>query len=537
MRLNRWNPGRELSERERMVMKRLVKTRKLFALLRTHRHELFDEAFQSELESMYRQTGAGKPATPPAVLAMAVLLQAYVQASDAEAVELTVVDLRWQLVLDCLGSKHALFAQSTLVEFRSRLIAAGMDRRLLERTVELAKSTGAFDFKKLPRTLSLAVDSSPLEGAGRVEDTINLLAHAARKLLTAAAALVSRSAQDVAREAGIPLLVASSPKRALDIDWSDAQQKAGAVAEVVRQIDCLEGWVRRSIAGEQCAVPPLSEALATLSQIRSQDLEPDPGGTGGTRIRKGVAVDRRISIEDAEMRHGRKSKSKRFNGYKRHVATQLETRLVLACAITPANVPEADAAPALLEDLERDGRPIAELFIDRGYITSELVSDVQASGGEVLCKPWLARNAPGLFTKADFKIDMRALTITCPAGEVEQIEAGEVVEFDPDVCGGCAMRKNCTMAALEHGRTINIGEDERLQHRLRKLQATRSGRERLRQRTSVEHHLAHISQRQGNRARYRGARKNLFDLRRTAAIQNLETIHRNLNSVPVAIAA
>jgi hypothetical protein len=537
MGLKRWNPGRELSDREEMVMRRLVRTRKLFAFLRTHRHDLFDEAFQAELEAMYRQTGAGKPAIAPAVLAMAVLLQAYVQASDAEAVELTVVDLRWQLVLDCLGSQHSLFGQSTLVEFRSRLIAAGLDRRLLERTVELAKTTGAFDSKKIPKTLSLAVDSSPLVGAGRVEDTINLLAHAARKLLTAAAALVSRSAKDVAREAGIPLLVASSPKRALDIDWNDAQQKADAVGEVVRQIDCLERWVRRTIAGEQCSAPPLSEALATLDQIRSQDLEPDPGGTGGTRIRKGVAVDRRISIEDAEMRHGRKSKSKRFNGYKRHVATELATRLVLACAITPANVPEADAAPALLEDLERDGRPVTELFIDRGYITSDLVSDVQAGGGEILCKPWMARNAPGLFTKADFKIDMRALTITCPSGEVEQIETGEVVEFDPDVCGGCAMRKSCTMAGPEHGRTISIGQDEHLQHRLRKLLGTRSGRERLRQRTGVEHRLAHVSQRQGNRARYLGSRKNLFDLRRTAAIQNLETIHRNLNSVPAAVVA
>jgi hypothetical protein len=537
MRLKRWSPRRELSEREEMVMKRLVKTRKLFAFLRTHRHDLFEEAFQAELEAMYRQSGAGKPAIPPAVLAMVVLLQAYVQASDAEAVELTVVDSRWQLVLDCVGSQRALFAQSTLVEFRSRLIRTGMDRRLLERTVALAKTTGAFDAKKLPKTLRLAVDSSPLEGAGRVEDTINLLAHAARKLVTAAAALVSRSVEDVAREAGIPVLVASSPKRALDLDWSDAQQRAGAVGEVVRQIDCLERWVRRTITAEQCAVPPLSEALATLDQIRSQDLEPDPGGTGGTRIRKGVAVDRRVSIEDAEMRHGRKSKSKRFNGYKRHVATELETKLVLACAITPANAPEADAAPALLEDLERDGRPIAELFIDRGYICSALVRDVQAGGGEVLCKPWIARNAPGLFTKADFKIDMRALTITCPAGQVEQIETGTVVEFDPDICGGCALRQGCTMAGPEHGRTISIGEDERLQHRLRKLFATRSGRERLRQRTGVEHRLAHVSQRQGHRARYLGARKNLFDLRRTAAIQNLETIHRNLNSLALAMAA
>jgi hypothetical protein len=38
--------------------------------------------------------------------------------------------------------------------------------------------------------------------------------------------------------------------------------------------------------------------------------------------------------------------------------------------------------------------------------------------------------------------------------------------------------------------------------------------------------LAHIAARKGYRARYVGVRRNLFDLRRSAAIQNLEGIHR-----------
>jgi hypothetical protein len=54
---------------------------------------------------------------------------------------------------------------------------------------------------------------------------------------------------------------------------------------------------------------------------------------------------------------------------------------------------------------------------------------------------------------------------------------------------------------------------------------TSAGREALRERTTIEHKLAHISQRQGNDARYVGVRKNTFDLRRASAIQNLETLH------------
>ena len=120
---------------------------------------------------MYRDTGAGKDAHPPALMAMVVLLQSYAGASDATAVELSLLDLRWQMVLDCLGAVEPLFSQGALFDFRERLIAANLDRRLLERSRELAYQTKAFDPKKLPKTLRVAMDSSPLEGAGRVEDT------------------------------------------------------------------------------------------------------------------------------------------------------------------------------------------------------------------------------------------------------------------------------------------------------------------------------------------------------------------------------
>lgn len=521
----RWKPSTTYTRQEQFLMKRLVRTRKLFGFLRAHRHELFDDAFQAELESMYRETGAGKAPVPPALLAMATLLQAYHGMSDAESVEMTVVDLRWQLVLDRLGATEPAFSQGALCDFRARLIRHDMDRRVLERTVALATSTKAFDAKKLPKTLRVAIDSMPLEGAGRVEDTLNLLAHAARKVIAAAAAVLDRKAADIARAAGAPMLAASSIKKALDLEWSDPEQKAGAVTTLVDQLDALEAWVARHMP-EEAARPPLSELLATLRQLRDQDLEPDPSG-GGSRVRRGVASERRVSVEDGEMRHGRKSKSKRFNGYKRHVAADLDTKLILACAITPANRPEEEAAPQLRDDIARlpTRSEIGSLHIDRGYIGSSLVQDVLERRGEVLCKPWVARNGK-LFAKTAFAINMRARTIRCPTGEVESFEPGSVVEFDPEACARCAQRTRCTMASLESGRTVRIAEDEQLQHRLRKLVAARGGRERLRERVVVEHRLAHLGRKQGRRARYLGARKNLFDLRRAAAIVNLETTHR-----------
>ena len=172
---------------------------------------------------------------------------------------------------------------------------------------------------------------------------------------------------------------------------------------------------------------------------------------------------------------------------------------------------------------------IAQLSIDRGYIKSPLASEVFARGGEVLCKPWVSRNGT-LFRKSDFVINMRSRTITCPAGQTEAFVPGDVVEFDPEACSHCPLRAQCTSAAPGAGRTVAIAHDEQLQHRLRKLVASSAGRERLRERVKVEHKLAHLSRKQGRRARYLGSRKNLFDLRRHAAVVNLEAIHRGLQA-------
>jgi hypothetical protein len=77
MAIARWTPRRDYTKQEQFILKRLRRTRKLFAFLRDHRHELFDNAFQGKLESMYRDTGAGKDPVAPALMAMATVLQGY----------------------------------------------------------------------------------------------------------------------------------------------------------------------------------------------------------------------------------------------------------------------------------------------------------------------------------------------------------------------------------------------------------------------------------------------------------------------------
>ena len=282
MAIARWNPQRTDTKQEEFLMRRLGRTRKLFAFLRAQRHELFDDAFQAELEGMDRETGTGKAPVPPALLAMVTLLPAYLGSSDAEAVELSVVDLRWQLVLDCLGATEPAFSQGALGEFRARLSRTEMDRRLLERTGAVARRSKAFDARKVPKTLRVAFDASAREGAGRVEDTLNLLGHAARKVVLCVAVLLGCTAEAVARQAGIRVLWAPSVKAGLEVNWAEPQALPEALQQLVGQLEGLEAGVHRPLP-EALRHGPLQEHVATLHQVAS-------AGSGTPAARRGRAA-------------------------------------------------------------------------------------------------------------------------------------------------------------------------------------------------------------------------------------------------------
>ncbi|HEY5957896.1 MAG TPA: hypothetical protein VIV60_15140, partial [Polyangiaceae bacterium] len=113
-----WNPPMELSAGEKFIAKRCEK-RRVFVFLRELRHVIFDTEVQEKLNAAYSSNARGKERVCPAQLALAGLLQAALRVPDHEVVELTVMDKRWQMVLDCVGEEvvmsktRAMHASST----------------------------------------------------------------------------------------------------------------------------------------------------------------------------------------------------------------------------------------------------------------------------------------------------------------------------------------------------------------------------------------------------------------------------------------
>jgi hypothetical protein len=522
MRPARWQPPVALTDQEARIVRR-IRRAKLFVWLREHRHEVFDAVFQDELAALYKESAHGQPPIPPAQLALALILQAYTGVSDDEVIEATQMDRRWQLVLDCLECADAPFSKGTLVAFRQAVIAQELDRRLIEQTVTLAQQRGG----PSPRHLRAALDSSPLWGAGRAEDTYNLLGHALRKALGVIARQQGRGLADLAAEAGAGIATGSSLKAALDLDWDDTAAPATALTAVLVALEALEGWVDTHLP----AVPPaVTETLATAHQVLTQDVvlaEAAP-----PTLRQGVAAARRISIEDAEMRHGRKSRSLLVDGYKRHVLHDLDLHIVRAVGVTPANVPEATVTGSIATDLAHQAAVLGELHIDRAYLSSALVRE-RPPGLDIRCKAWPVRQGPH-FAKTAFTLDWATQTLTCPNACRMPFTPGGTVHFPAETCAACPLRDRCTTST--HGRSVAIHPDERLLQELRERQQTSPGRAQLRERVAVEHTLAHVGHWQGRRARYRGQRKNLFDLRRVAVVHNLHVLQRHADTEP-AVAA
>lgn len=515
------------SARESRIIK-LCKKRRLYVFLRLHRHLIFDEQMVDELDAMY--SGVGRPPEDPVRLALAMVMQVAFGEADNEVPALTAADLRWRMVLELLdAAEEPAFSQGTVFNFRMRAIEHGFARRLLDKTVEVARSTKGFGYKKLRAVF----DSSPLLGAGRVEDTINLLGRAVAQLAQVAAAQADRDLAELAEELLVPVATASSVKAMLDLDWRQPQARDDAVNILLEQFRRLSTWLEEEFSPHERERPPLSESLATVHRLIEQDTEPDPDppeseGSERRRIRQNdkSGRDRQISLSDPQMRHGRKSKTKSFAGYKRHVAVDADVPgLIHEVVLLPANAREYDAAEPMLEGLESSGWEVTELQFDRGYLPATAIHERRQNGLKAVSKPPTPRQT-GRLTKADFDVDFVARTITCPNGRTAAISSAGNAYFSKGGCRSCPLRTRCLPKSQQ--RKIRLHPQEEFYRQMAAELSTPEGRAARRERTVVEHALAHVGRIQGRQARFCGISKNTFDLERAAAVNNMYVLDQLL---------
>jgi hypothetical protein len=135
-----------------------------------------------------------------------------------------------------------------------------------------------------------------------------------------------------------------------------------------------------------------------------------------------------------------------------HVLKHLESGVVCAVALTRANTPESAATLDLERDLKFQNIYLAELHIDRGYLSSHWVTQRDETL-KIFCKARPIRNS-GRFDKNSFFLDWDTHLISCPNQVTVPFEPGKIVRFPQSECTICPLRADCTNS--KKGRTVSI---------------------------------------------------------------------------------
>lgn len=521
--LGRTSPQGELFRPDNLYMDH-VGADSFYAFLASARHDLFND---EDFAGLYRDQ-VGRPSVPPSQLCVALILQAREGVSDDEAIQRTSYDLRWKVALG-LELEEKLCAKSTLQLFRAKLILHEDYERLFEASIEACREAGLLKRKKL----EVAIDTTPVLGRGAVKDTFNLISDQIRRVVIEVAELKGHEPAELFTEQGLTRHSGkTSFKGGLEVDWSDASERRAVVEQLVADAKVGLQLAKASLRGyasnaeKTCS---LREARDLLADLLLQDIEEDPEDGGGPAIRRGTSKDRIVSTTDPEMRHGRKSDSKNFNGYKASVVAETESGVILATDARSGNVHDATNAVDLIKKAARNsGNELSRVLGDTAYGSTQTVRDLEELGATVIAKAPPSNVRGSCFTLDEFKVDEKRGVATCPAGK-RSIRRDHVTNTDPPAsrymfsrndCNACKLRSNCTTARVT-ARSLSITENTLELQRRRKEQRTQRFKKSYRRRVVVEHRIGRLAQLGVRQARYFGTAKVAFQVSLLATIANL----------------
>jgi Transposase DDE domain/Transposase domain (DUF772) len=537
---------RELLDAE-AVAGDLVPAGSVFAFLAEHRAELFPESFTADLFP----SRTGRPSLPADLVGSVLVLKELYDLSDPQAAEALKFDIRWKVA--CGRSlTQVSFDPSTLVYWRRRIAASDRPDRVFDAVAEVIAQTGILAGRR-----KRCVDSTVFDDAVATQDTVTQLVAAIRKV----ARMVPGAAEVITAVCTLDYSRPGKPP----IDWDDPAAKQALVSDLVN--DALAVLAELAGPGAPQRDGPAADALGLLALVAGQDVEPagDSDGTDGRwRIARKVAPDRVISTVDTQARHTRKSKSKRRDGFRGHLAAEPETGLITDCEMTMAAGPgstdaengaamaardrfhrTADGTEPGEEPGTRDGAgpdvdgprgagpadaPQAdglEVYGDSAYGSGEARAAYRDAGHGTVIKPGPLRPAvPGGFTADDFTIDEDAGTVTCPAGLTRPMSPARTVTFGA-ACAGCPLRGRCTTA--KDGRSMTIHPHEDLLRAARAQARTGAFKKAYPTRSAIERIIAWTATQNGRRVRlrYLGTARNDAWLHTRCAALNLRTLLRH----------
>jgi hypothetical protein len=343
------------------------------------------------------------------------------------------------------GEETASFASTVLVDLRARLRGSHDPDRIFRVTTDLARRVGLVGVRRV-------LDSAPLEDAVATQDTVTMLRGAIRGLLRACPPALAAKVRGLLRRED-DYTAPGKPA----CDWQDRAAREALVDALVR-----DAYRAHYALRGQRLDPRTAEAAVLLATVTGQDIEETADGR--FRIFAGTAPDRVISTVDPEARHGHKTAAHGFDGYKAHVAVDPDSEVICEAEVSSAATGDAVVAPRLLGDLvSGEGEPTAGgvVYGDSAYGTGAHLVWLDQHGLTPMVKAASPTAPGGRFAKDQFRVDLQAGTVTCPARVTVAIiparRGGGRARFGA-ACSVCPLRDTCTTSVA--GRLVTIHPHE-----------------------------------------------------------------------------
>jgi transposase len=494
-----------------------------------------DEAFAGIYPSR------GQPGESPGRLALVTVLQFAEGLSDRQAAEAVRSRIEWKYLLG-MELTDSGFNFSVLSEFRSRLIAGGIEQQLLDLLIEQFKERGILKPRGRQRTDSTHVEAS-IRDLNRLELVGETIRHALNSLAEVAPQwLRQRVPTSWYEEYGPRFEEYRLPRK---------QQEREALALKVGQDGYqLLNWVYDPETPVELRT---LEAVETLRRVWIQQYyQEDDDIHRRKQDSMPPSEDRIVSPYDVEARYSVKRKIS-WIGYKAHITEVCDDdqpHLITHVETTPATLPDNQVTSSIHQALAEKALLPREHLLDTGYVDAKLLVESQAQYEVEMVGPpmpdvsWQARAGEGYDLNA-FQIDWDARIVTCPQQQVatswketkdNQGNPTVQITFGKRVCDACPVRQSCTKATRS-GRKLRLRpqpEHETLQ-RLRRLVKTDEFKKRYQKRAGVEGTLSQGVRSYGlRRTRYVGLAKAHLQNILTAAAINLARFDAWFRNHPIA---
>jgi len=414
----------------------------------------------------------GRPGVSPGQLALVSVLQFAENLTDRQAAHAVRSRIDWKYLLGLELSDTGLDF-TVLTGFRDRLLAHGLEERILDLLLKRLTERGLVTAKGKQRT-----DSTHVLAAVRELNRLEFVGETLRAALEALAV----ATPDWLRGWMDPFWQKRYGVKTDAYRLPSAEDKR---AELAQQIGA-DGY-RLLEAASANAAPPWLREVPAVTILRTVWLQQYyrvvANGTQEVSWRGKNDVPpsraRITSPYDIDSRYGMKRGSG-WDGYKVHFtetcddAEKAKRPHVLTNVVTTdATVNDAVVVEQVHHRLDDRGLLPAEHLLDAGYTSAELLVESQTGAGVTIIGPVRPDTTPRAvkaagFGKTAFAIDWQARTAVCPKGAESRYWTEGVdhnqrpairIRFATDTCAAFPVRDQCTRST-RYGRQLTIRPQE-----------------------------------------------------------------------------